>query len=781
MTGSPRSRLPRELIRPRRDLRWLSRLGSELTLENLLRRQARREGSQGAATQAGGPPPPPGSTGSSFPEATGPVDLALNTPLYFSESKYGRPMDLARDAQRLGVAIHRHPGRIQLFVDHLLFEGWEPTDGWTPGSEEIPAQSLRTEIDPIARELLADDDALYNRVASSFPMHYIVHLCTQLTLLTGPGSPSRSGPQLILTFLDYGQGSDATAIWAESGVLEDGELIPTDGDKASPVYMPWADDNFAGGEAVVDPITGAEVEEIGTQNTWNQYSLDPSSPYKRVFYARLAQAVGRWLTENEDLVSPFLAGIEIGNEVEAFHTTIDTGSGRVVPDGESWGDLYFECARAMRHECTWVPIWLPGLASYAPDKPDSQEHPLSWGGKMRYLREMLDQVSARCAATGLDLCELVQGVDLHYYHMGTQEAGSDQPQALANLAVCMRQVRELVITSGRYDWTAESGALRYPAITCIENSTNVMTTETYEPLPDPSSVPAWMLPPDLYPVRVEDAAVYDSSTPSSRRLRAGERPPVYVFDEIPTILLTRIPRKTLDYAGTLDHQGQMVWMRLAVAMLSGATVVGWHGPIGVLNDAFEGTGLRYDQQGVGAPASEATARPAWWALREFGRTLASATAVRLMAPTALTADTERNGVEAFDATDMLWVIEFEGAVVHRGRTAYAYLVFLDPYWPATSADPRPVGASLDFACDLGSPLRALVRPTWPSDEVISVATSEGFPLETWPPRDADESISVEARSSALHLQTQYVALGRYPLLVFSDRQLRLDAFTLISA
>ncbi len=750
MAGPWRHPIPRALRRPKQNAAWLARRARGASFEALLARARAMQGGEPA------PSPPPGATpDEAFPEVTGPVTMGINTPLFYTATKYGRPMDLVDDMARLGANVLRHPGHMQLFIDHLLYP-------WTAG-DPVPGEPLRTRmIDaPINRVLVeSSDEQLDSILEASFPLHYLGGLCRHLQAIGGRGPP-----WLILTWLDFGQG--APTDWGRlvgEGVVR---APPSESDRQDPILMPWAEDTI--GHEVEHIVTG-DIVSVADDNEWNRYTLDPRSAYKWAFYARLAGALGRWLERRWDVVGNYVKGVEICNEVEDFHVAVDARGDR-TPDGSSWGDLYYDCAVELRRACPMVPLWLPGLASYAAEMDPTSRDPKAWEGKKLFVRYLLRQVRARCASDGGLLSDLVDGIDLHYYHMGQQAEGSDRPQALAHLAVALRELRE-VVEDEEFDWDSVQGP-DVPLITCIENSTNVMAAS------DLGDAPFASVLDDVYPTRMEALAEYPEDVPDSRKLRASERPPIYKL----LVLLGPSFMKVGNSVGTLDFQGQSVWMRLSVAMLGGAQFVGWHCPIGIYGDAFEGTGLRYDLHSNDASASLSGMRPSWWAFREFARTLAPASTVRRLAPERLRASTTMAGITAdFGAEDMLWVIEFERATALPGLArGYAYLAFLDPFWPVSSSDPRPVGAELNFSAARTGSLRVSQRPTWPSGATTLVSSpSEGYPIETWPAHTPAGRVGVSPSGSRMVLDPVTVALGRYPLLLASPQQLTLDSLTVVT-
>ncbi len=756
MAGPWRHPIPLALRRPKRSAAWLARRARESTFEALLARARAMQRGKPA------PSPPPGAVpDESFPEAAGPVVMGVNTPLFFSNTKYGSTLDIVNDMGKLGAQVLRHPGRLQLFIDHLLYP-------WTAGAD-VPDLPLRRIMvgSPIDKDRVESSDAALDLlVGSSFPLHYLESLCRTLRA-TGRRGP----PFLILTFLDLGQGAPTNWGALAGPGAPSGE--PT-GPREDPIFLPWHSNTI---DHEVEHIVTGEVVKLDEDNEWNRYTLDPLSGYKRAFYARLAGAVGRWLEARWGLVGEYMAGIEIGNELEAFHA-VRTSSGALEPDGTAWGDLYYDCAAELRRHCDAVPLLLPGLASYAGELPTTDTDPKAWEGKKQYLRGMLNRIEDRCADDGrYGMRDLVDGLDLHYYHMGQQETGSDRPQALAHLAVALREAKEILED---YIWTTgASGGPSIPSVadppwlTCIEASTNVMAREELGSM-------SGSAPVDVYPTRMEDEALYAADAPETWKLRASERPPVYQRAATLTLGFERLA----DSAGTLDFQGQSVWMRLAVAMLGGAQGIGWHCPIGVSGDAFEGVGLRYDLHGTDESASQSGMRPSWWAFREFGRTLAPARVVRRLEPNRLVSSTTMEFITAsFIAEDMLWVIEFEQASVLPGAArGYAYLAFLDPFWPVESTDPRPVGAELNFSAARAGSLWVVQRNTWPLREPRLVSDSgEGYPVEVWPASTPAGRIGVSPSGSRMLVDPVTVALGRYPLLLASPRQLALDSFTVVTA
>ncbi len=683
------------------------------------------------------PEPTPEPEASTFPEAVGPFAMAVNTVAFLDDRKYGTDIDVLRDMEDLGALILRQPGRLQFYIDHLLYDADEPP----------PGGRLRPTMEALTFAHITDADWLRARMNGSFALAGLLTVAHTMRAL---GIPRR----FLITFLDFGEG--APTDWNEYNALFDAAGVtagsaPSDvrGRQDDPIGMTWDKDNI--GQRIYDPVSGGAVDfdtAIGNRK-WDLFTLDPGNAYKRAFYGRLASALGEWLQEHWHIVGDFIEGIEIGNELEVYH--VRTDSGDPLPNGEDWGELVFACAWSLRLACPDLKIWLPALASYRPDL--AAERAQTWPGKLDYVTDMLTTIQGRCTEHGLALCELVDGLDMHYYHMGNDGTASDTPQVLHYLPLTLRELRRRVLdpAADGYDWSwaDDDGVERPPRITCIETSTNVI---------DCSSLTATTCP-------TTGAPTFESA-----------RPPVFEWDGAAFV--------EVGSADPTAYQGGSVWMRMALALAAGAKIVGWHCHIANQYSAFAGTGLREDFQELDAPPIEATMRPAWFAFRRFARMLPDASQVRVVWPVFLGDDTtfdnltERSVRPGWSPEDCAWVLAFEGISAWSVASGWVYLVFVDPVWPG-AAGSRPVGMRfvLKTVDSHSSRPQLLKVPTSPSaaPETVPGTSVDHYPVESWlpsPPTSVTMSRNPDATYRTAELQQP---LTPWPALYLSSVELELVA------
>jgi len=225
--------------------------------------------------------------------------------------------------------------------------------------------------------------------------------------------------KVFVTALTLGGGSSVAPrvregydLEGERGTLSDSPLVEWDG--------AWI------GKSLVDDLTLVPNDFRTGDNEWDLQTFDPGNPCKRLVYRWVCRAIGEWLVENQDVLQPVLAGIEIGNEVDVRHLFQgrSDASPRCVP--EHWGRLYAECAMEIRAAgCNWVPLWLPGLATYIDDGSDASDRgAMTFSGKVNFVRDMLRfiQVGLSTFESTLEIVDIVEGVDVHWYHTTSADA-----------------------------------------------------------------------------------------------------------------------------------------------------------------------------------------------------------------------------------------------------------------------------------------------------------------------------------------------------------------------
>ena len=701
--------------------------------------------------------PLPGSwtrAGGALPTGRSPVQpaarafkLALNNVNFYAEPRFGSVAAQLRDCEDLGVDIVRHPGKLQLFMDAFL-----PWD--TVGSSKRPV------IGPVSAAQVTVS-ALEAKLGESAAAANILDLARRMR-------SSGQTTKLIITFISLGAG--ARDPWS----------MPKGGGKSFPPSPTWDEEDSSGKTRThanplmvwwgadhvdaFDPFTDsvARFETDSAPEDWNKWTLDPANAYKRMVFHRAGVALGNWLKRNQAALEPYLAGIEICNEMEGLHTVEDGASGEVGGDGENWARFWFYVAQGIRRHCDWVPLWLPALASYAPDHVTKVGR---WDGKAEYLFNMLVDLQDLCAEHGEDPEDLIAGMDYHYYH----RRSSDR-QTLFHIPAETRALRNVMSLAG----------LSHLSLTTIETSTNVVCSGRSATL-TAASAP--------YPGGCEQSLAWN---------RSGV---VYVEP----IAATADWRPVLGSGESIrvnDFQGSMVWMRLALAAArtrdegdalgGGADVVGWHPHMANNGTDYAGCGLRMDFSDADERAAVAFQRPSWMAYQRFGQILGGASGVELVWPrlgSALVEPTGTASVIADDATFQVGVVEFEGANLSGFGTSthsslkgfdsvgtwWAYQCFIDPLVALDGKAARVATATISFR------VYGHRRPTiagWlilspnSSTPVGGPVSSGGYCEQIWDWGTSKlGSAAALADGLAPFIMKTVVHLGRYPVIFVADTRM----------
>ena len=520
------------------------------------------------------------------------------------------------------------------------------------------------------------------------------------------------------------------------------------------------------------------------------YTLDPSDAYKRVFFRELAAAVARALSDLNDRLldegvfgptpfedlSDYIEGVELGNEMEAFHAVqgkTDAFADAEV-DAESWGDFYYYCATAIREECDWLPVWISGITSYT----ESIGGPATWQQKRGFLSGALDRIRLQEAtelgipldpdgipATSVDLSDLVDGVDYHFYHMGEDIddiAGGGREEALP-LVLLYLETRELRQTLDDYVPSA--------MLTVVETSVNVATHSCEES--------------DLSSGTCEEG----SAGPNLSVAFRPDRITCTCTDETCTAESASNP---VD-----DFQAASVWMRPTAALAGGAAVAGWHGHISNGGSSFAGCGLRMDFNPV-ISSTMAYPRKSWFAFQRLTAMLGSATGVSVLSPTfggwegtpiAQNFREQYTGVvapESLQATDFLWVLEFSD-VTWAGRRGvpglvgdgpwWAYLCYVDPGSESATVAPPACAGVILVGRGTGrlAPLVYRIAPGPIEGDLVNVEASSayGYPSRIWSGDDAEPVIARELGIFSYLYWRVSIARGGWPVLLLSSERLTL--------
>ena len=690
--------------------------------------------------------------------------LGVNTVAFETGEPFGDLADLVEDLERLGVGIARHPGGAQLFLEHLL-----PLSEVTSDAEG--ALPPRGRLLPIRLEQM-DEDVLYGIVSGSSGM---AALRTVVESLAARGSTLK----LYITLFDLGAGGGTP--WGR-GTFAGASEAPTRYPHGNPIGVPWQRGRVGPGgdvvpghedQVVYDDVQGLDVtfETRAGGSDWDRYTLDPSNAYKRMFFRMLAGAVGRWLTDNDSDDLPLrahIAGIELCNEIEVFHTRSETGTTtpRVMPDGVSWGRFYYYCASRLRARCAWVPLCLPALATYVEDLKETSKA-TQWDAKLSFVQRMVREIHTWCALAGSEGSDLVQGIDHHFYHYFNKDA---VPLLLAWAETAM--LRDALDGMGLPD----------AQVTMLETATDVLCevggAGSGDKLACIEQVPGFDAScPPFVPAAVSDRELEEDQT---------WRPPRYVVLERPAgdeLLTWRAAESMPAY----DFQGASVIMRLVLAMVGGARAVGWHTHLAHHGAFFPGTGLREDLVQSRCMPKWLQERKSWYALRRLASLAGTCTAASLVWPeeaTDLGADRFRTRLRArtSDANALLIsVVELENATWPSTETSstkvgatpwWAYVLFIDPGWSDLPAG-SPIAARVTFRSLSSRDEPTVYRvPLAPEDTVVSAVMDDQYPVQVWSDGASERIELEEADALGLGLQFQVLlALGQWPVVILSTRQL----------
>lgn len=607
--------------------------------------------------------------------------FAVNTPKFYEARKYGPPDVIARDLRQLGARVARHPGTLQLFFDAMV------------------ASCTGTRCTLTAADLT--EDAFYNAARSS---DALLSLGSLARTLRGTGEDV----QLIVTLFHLGAGSSPR--WGSDGLPAE----PSFAAFSRPLELRWAAE--LRDATIVDGLTG-EIHPFlvsGASDDWNFYTIDPTNPFKREVYRRMGVGIGRALAEMEEDIAGYIAGIEIFNEIETYHV-VEESDGEIHADGRGWAEAYYYVAAGLLSECDWLPLWIPGIASY---QDDADLFARTYDGKHEFLERFLNGLDLLRAdiPLGFTMDQLVAGVDYHYYHRSSSDA-----QSLLYLPLEIRELRILLRK------TVQDGSL-----TVVESSVNVVC-EKSDPVPTTAwdagceASGAWEPYPDYTPP--------GSATADYRSAWYG------CPAGVPDLRYSRAPADAF--------QAVSLWKRMIAAMLGGADIIGWHTHLSDNGSAFAGTGLRRDFHADDLETSLAAARPSWFAFQRLVRVFGRVSEVTLLnpAPSHLPLRDDlgawlRDG--SIDGPDLVWVVELAGARMISGVGGggalplsggfadwWAYAVFIDD--TAVEARTLPACATVRFIGldDPLSPRPVYFLPTAPTASTLVASGTDEFPSQTW--------------------------------------------------
>lgn len=729
-------------------------VGSELLARG--RRYLRLPGGRAVKVQDFVSPP------TSSQKDRGSVSIALNFPNLFAfetftdsdpiELRYGPSRAIITDLSRRGVSLVRHPGKAQLFLDALLGAGRD-TD--------------------IGLDMMTDSAAIASAVARSPEMRNFLALSKML---------HRNGMQTVVTLQTLGGGSTASgATWTPTGPDHDGRTLYD-----SPAVR-WSTD-FVGHEQF-DPWTGQNLpftrRDDGANNTWDTQTLDPGNAYKRLFYRKVCRAVARHLDELAATpayahLKEVIRGVEIGNEVEVRHVyrTSETDIESKIM-AQDWGRFYAECAVAIREVNDWLPIWLPGLASYTTDgEPETEVADAFWG-KVTFIRDLIERAGEHLSTIGrtdYSLVDLVAGVDVHWYH--TDDTASRR-------AVLLPLELDAIWTAIEESFEKAGSPGHRIELTMVECGINTLCEADpkkrgKEPTPDMQ-------------------CIFHAPNPAPHR-----RPLLASVLDSP--VLGRVAIRSTREAQPLDWQAATVVIQLTMALAGGARTVGPHGHIELppsINNPFAGHGIREDRI-LDMRASDAWLRPAGALLARLAALYANVDEVRLIHPSlyldprGAEVPLERRGTgQALN--DGTWPTENFACVVELNglwdnshpyklkrdrwgnmgsppsRGPWGYLCFLDSVPGADEGDdrtPLALDITLVAAERHGSAWKIGLTPTL---RHFRASSDDEFPgaFATYAPRELLDSESLYGQ------YTVTVARGRMPVLLVSTKQLSVGLVTVL--
>ncbi len=664
-------------------------------------------------------------------QSTPPPRLAINLVSFHLQDAFDNTSAMVGDTVALDAAIVRQPGLVNLFLPHIY-------DISGPGA----ALSL-----PWIGASEFDVGVLQDRIASCSSWRYLREVLDAL--------PDGGQQKVLITFIDLGGGSAPP--WGQEYDPGDGTgrrlpLAPTNGDQQDPIFVPWHVE--LDGTTFPDDLSGSDASfDVGGAD-WRRFTLDPRNPVKRMYFRLLSQALGRALEAlaheyDRDKgvdISTLIEGIEIGNELEVRHTL----AGDVDPEG--WAQFYYACSTALRAECDWVPLFLPALASYAPGgaakglKAGAGTVPgcMTWEGKRYFLEQVLEYLAEYCSGTtalGTEFAleELVDGVDYHFYHNAAATSDDETPGdtaiSLHYLASEVVELKDLL-----------AGTLPRAVLSVCESGVNVLCSRA----------------------QVQDGFACET-----------------VPGEGTAHLIAWRPEGVTD---PLQFQASSVIMRLSIALAAGAPVAGWHSHF-AMPDSFQAMGLHVDQLNPKtAVTRDLRFRPAWWSFQRLAQVVKAATGVRMLHPEVR----PRTGIDdsPFTSTEMVWIIEIEGATWpdDGGVTAdssglwKAYLLFVEPGGPAT---PPPASATVrlqaGWTSSSGEPgpdadrARRLIYqlPTVPdSVEHSELVPVDQFPFPAWKIAETRSLSPLEDLGSRTSEWTFTLRPQDPPVLLFATRSLR---------
>ncbi|MFH1463644.1 MAG: hypothetical protein ABIO70_04585 [Pseudomonadota bacterium] len=538
-------------------------------------------------------------------------------------NKYGANGAPIADAALLGASVVRQHGQRDLFWGMLARAHLTPADlGQLSEESKVPLEGdLQSTM-----EYGIDPDG---------------NVAPNSDLLGGLMDDAEgSGVKLIFSFLTIGGGGDelssatppesdfdTTAVEYEN--LERGSVIDRIASKPFD-DLGWVDEH----EGQVSPRGGLvfPVHDEYSDDAWFFEKLDPACPYKREYIGLIAAEAAALLNAAADHrdMRTLVEAIEIFNEVDTRDLWIleDGTTPSPASCGEKWGRAYLHAAWAFRRAIpdTDVALKMPGIASYTSDSG------MSWEDKKSFVGGFVDGVVAEAlehspsleGASGSDhvlglLPDLLQGVDLHWYHKSLGEGG-------------LRHIGYLVF---------EIAELSAAVSTAVADNTH---------LEDPvqAAFPEWF--------------------------------PVTVFENGWGLIDDTGATGITGGAAKEEFQAWEVWRRLGGALAGGAAIAGWHTWMSVhTGSGYIKMGLRNDEGASTVDASLAEARPSWGAYYALAQVLGGKVlSGSMLLPAVSTAVSSRLDLENMIAKspDSVAPVVFEFRLGVMGD--WAYMVLIDP-------------------------------------------------------------------------------------------------------
>jgi hypothetical protein len=303
--------------------------------------------------------------------------------------------------------------------------------------------------------------------------------------------------------------------------------------------------------------------------------------------------------------------------VQVFEADDKPGTEQVLP--QHWGVLYADCAAELRMQCDWVPLWLPGLATYLEDGVEGSRDAWTFWGKVSFAAGLIPIIADRLSEIGspVQLVDIFEGIDVHWYHTSEQDRRRAilLPLELFELQRALDRALD-VVDAGQHSFE----------LTVIESGMNVICRNDDDPsqceILTVASVSSAHYRPPLYTSGdghvLEEKLVVDTSgfrevtdpvTGATYHLPLGGSP----FSSRWVLTPAEVARLVQSRAGALDWQAANLLLQCFMALAGGSLRFGPHGHVSTpIGSPFAGYGIRQDLNADyrRKKASDAGLRPA---------------------------------------------------------------------------------------------------------------------------------------------------------------------------